>query len=151
MSNSYFPVSEATPLLFDNNDWETLLPSISETSVDDDPTQTIDFRHSFRTADNNDAPVPIPVLAFELLAVLYHLTTLSGSTENIKRERLAEMGIKLFHQIVETIKANDDSGKRTEYEAFLIYKFKLDPSARKYLRSKCLKASFSQGTDTHYI
>lgn len=150
MSNSHSPLEEdeITPLL-PSNDWKTLLPCISEPTIDAGTSQLIDFKHSFRRANShgvNDSHVPVPVLAFELLVVLYHLT-LPGDHDDMKA-RLSQMSLLLFGELVSAIRANDDFGRQARFGAFLVYKFKADPSAAKHL---CSAHSFyySMGASTN--
>lgn len=132
MSNSHPPFEgDETTSLLPSNDWKTLLPCISEPTIDAGTSQLIDFKHSLRRADSANDNVPVPVLAFELLVVLYHLT-LPADHDDIKA-RLSQMSLLLFGELLSAIRANDDFER--QFGAFPVYKFKVDPSATKHLCS----------------
>lgn len=132
MSNSHLlPEEDETTPLLPNSDWKTLLPCISEPTIDAHTSELIDFKHSFYGADSANDNVPVPVIAFELLVILYHLT-LPGYHDDIK-PRLSRMSQSHFFELVSEIKAGGDSERQKKFGAFLVYKFKVDSSSARHL------------------
>ncbi|GJJ09621.1 hypothetical protein Clacol_003844 [Clathrus columnatus] len=139
MSGLNSSADEITPLLSNNNiKWEALLPSVSETIIlddDGDSLDIIDFKHSFRSRQTT----PIPVIAFEFLVVLYHLTLRDTNSKDVYYEsrktipkvKLKKKALTLFDEISQTFKNN--SGMETALSTLLVYRFRLDPAGSKYL------------------